>query len=312
MEFIRGLYNVRPPARRAVMTIGNFDGLHAGHRQLIAYLVARAQALAAPSLIMIFEPQPREYFQGAAAPPRLMDLAQKLRALRETGVDYVLGLRFDATLAALPAADFIETILSRVLDVRLVVIGDDFRFGAGRHGDLALLTAAGTAGGFGVEPMPTFVDGGQRVSSTRLRAALSAGDLGEVRRLLGEDYCYRGRVVRGEARGRTLGFPTANLRMPEPPPLSGVFAVTVTTADGGHHAAVANVGRRPTFGSGRPLLEAHLLDFAGDLYGQVLTVRFHRKLRDERRFASLEDLRAAIADDRAAAAAFFARHKVAS
>lgn len=312
MEFIRGLYNMPASARRSVATIGNFDGLHAGHRQLIARLTARAQALVAPSLIMVFEPQPREYFQGASAPPRLMDLGQKLRALRETGVDYVLGLRFDARLAALPAAQFIDRILCQGLNIRLMVIGDDFRFGAGRSGDFAVLTAGGARCGFAVESMPTFVDGGQRVSSTRLRAALTAGDLAAVRRLLGGDYCYRGRVVRGEARGRTLGFPTANLLMPERPPLTGVFAVTTITGDGGRHPSIANVGRRPTFGSGRTVLEVHLLDFTGDLYGQPLTVSFQAKLRDERRFASVDALRAAIADDRTAARGFFARTAAAS
>ncbi|MDA8389291.1 MAG: bifunctional riboflavin kinase/FAD synthetase [Gammaproteobacteria bacterium] len=308
MECIRGLYNVRPRHRGAVMTIGNFDGLHAGHRHLIGLIRARAQALHAPSLVMLFEPQPREFFQGAQAPARLMDLGQKLAALRQTGVDYVLALRFNEALARLSATDFIDHILTETLAVRGIVVGDDFRFGAGRAGDFALLQAAGKRQGFAVETASTFLLDGQRVSSTRLRAALAAGDLEAAKRLLGRPYAHCGRVVHGDARGRQIGFPTANLTLPEPAPLRGVFAVSVMI-DGKSHPAIANVGRRPTFGAGRTLLEAHLLDFAGNLYGRTVAVIFLKKLRDELAFASVDALVAQIHRDRDAARAFFADHK---
>lgn len=311
MECIRGLYNVRPRHRGAVMTIGNFDGLHAGHRHLIGLVRARARALAAPSLVMLFEPQPREFFQGAQAPARLMDLGQKLLALRETGVDAALALRFNAALARLAATDFIDRILVGTLGVRAIVVGEDFRFGTGRAGDFAFLQAAGRRLGFAVEAASTFLVDGERVSSTRLRAALAAGDLDAAQRLLGRPYAQCGRVVHGDARGRQIGFPTANLTLPEPALLRGVFAVSVLV-DGTAHAGIANVGRRPTFGAGRTLLEAHLLDFAGNLYGHTLTVVFLKKLRDETAFASVDALVAQIQCDRDAARAFFAQHKGAS
>lgn len=290
------------------MTIGNFDGLHAGHRHLVALVRSRASSLHAPSLVMLFEPQPREFFQGPQAPARLMTLGQKLAALRTTGIDYVLVLRFDEMLSRLPAEGFVEDILVGALAVRGIIVGDDFRFGAGRHGDFAFLQAMGQRLGFAVEAASTFLLDGSRVSSTRLRAALADGALDEARRLLGRPYAHRGRVVHGDARGRQIGFPTANLTMPEPPPLRGVFAVTVPI-DGQLRHGIANVGRRPTFGTGRTLLEVHLLDFAGDLYGRTLTVSFLKKLRDECVFASVDALIAQIRCDREAARNYFAAHE---
>ncbi len=210
------------------------------------------------------------------------------------------------------AQDFIETVLVRRLRPRALVIGDDFRFGAGRAGDFALLRAAGHRHGFSVEPTPTYCEGGVRVSSTRVRQALARGVLDEAARLLGGPYTYGGRVVHGDARGRLLGFPTANLLMPDPPPLAGVFAVTVDTGTGSAHPAIANVGRRPTVGGARVLLEAHLLDFAGDLYGQRLAVRFLTRLRGEQTFSSLQALQAQISRDRDAARAFFGEREVVS
>lgn len=312
MEFIRGLHNIRPHHRGAAVTIGNFDGFHGGHARLIAHLKTRAQVLSAPTLAVLFEPQPAEFFRADAAPTRLMRLSDKLVALQQAGVDYVLALRFDAALAQRPAADFVADILVRQLAVRALVIGDDFRFGADRSGDFALLRQLGDVYGFTVESTITFADAGVRVSSTRLRQALAAGDFATVHGLLGHPYSYRGRVVHGDARGRLLGFPTANVLLPPRPPLSGVFAVTVGGIEGGVWPAVANVGRRPTVGGDRTLLEAHLLDFAGDLYGRKLTVYFHRKIRDEQRFASLDALKAQISADRDATVLFFTEHKVAS
>ena len=305
MECIRGLYNVRPRHRGAVITIGNFDGFHQGHRQLVGLLEARAQAHDASSLVMLFEPQPQEYFARGKPRTRLMRLSAKLAALRAAGVDYAMVLRFDERLATLPAVDFIEAVLAGALGARGLVIGDDFRFGAGRAGDFAMLKAAGARHGFFVESTGTLSETGYRVSSTRLRTALARGDMREAERLIGAPYHYGGRVVVGDARGRLLGFPTANILMPDPPPVAGVFAVTVRTEEGRVYAGIANAGRRPTVGGGRILLEVHLLDFAGDLYGQRLQVGFLERLREEQRFPSLEALTAQIERDRACARTFF-------
>ncbi len=306
MECIRGLYNVRPRHRGAVITIGNFDGFHQGHRQLVRLLRARARGMGAPSLLMLFEPQPQEYFAPGAPRARLMRLSAKLRAACDAGVDLVVALRFDARLAALSAQAFIDDVVVGALGARGLVIGDDFRFGAGRAGDFAMLKDAGGRYGFFVESTATFSETGQRVSSTRLRQALARGDMREAERLIGEPYGYRGRVVAGDARGRLLGFPTANLLMPDPPPLAGVFAVTARTEEGRVYAAIANAGRRPTVGGGRVLLEVHLLEFTGDLYGRRLHVHFLERLREERKFPSLEALTAQIGQDRASAQTFFA------
>ncbi len=306
MECIRGIYNVRPRHRGAVITVGNFDGFHQGHRQLAGLLKARAQAHGAPALVMMFEPQPQEYFARGAPRARLMRLSAKLSAWRDAGIDYAMVLRFDERLARLSAPDFIEGIMVGSLAVRGLVIGDDFRFGAGRAGDFAMLKAAGDRHGFFVEATGTWTEAGQRVSSTRLRQALARGDMHEAELLIGAPYRYGGRVVAGDARGRTLGFPTANILMPDPPPVAGVFAVAVRTKDGRTHTGIANAGRRPTVGGGRVLLEVHLLDFAGDLYGQRLEVAFLERLREERRFPSLDALTAQIDRDRASARTFFA------
>ncbi len=254
---------------------------------------------------MLFEPQPREYFARGEARIRLMRLSAKLASLAEAGVDYAMVLRFDARLATLPAPDFIENILVGALGARGLIIGDDFRFGAGRAGDFAMLKAAGARHGFFVESTGTLSETGHRVSSTRLRTALARGDMREAERLIGAPYHYGGRVVVGDARGRLLGFPTANILMPDPPPVAGVFAVTVRTEEGRVYAGIANAGRRPTVGGGRILLEVHLLDFAGDLYGQRLQVGFLERLREEQRFPSLEALTAQIERDRACARTFF-------
>ncbi len=310
MECIRGLYNVHPHHRGAVATIGNFDGFHQGHRQLVGLLRARARECGAPSLLMLFEPQPQEYFARGTARPRLMRLSAKLRAFRDAGVDFVMVLRFDERLADLSAADFVETMVVGALRVRGLVIGDDFRFGAGRLGDFALLRDAGRRHGFFVESTATFTETGQRVSSTRVREALARGDMREAEQLIGEPYGLRGRVVRGDARGRLMGFPTANIAMPDPPPLTGVFAVAVRSDDGRQYRGVANAGRRPTVGGGRVLLEVHLLDFAGDLYGRRLDVRFLERLREERRFPSLAALAVQIDQDRMSAQGFFAKRGI--
>lgn len=307
MELIRGLHNLRPRHRGCVATIGNFDGVHLGHQAVLGQLAEKAGQLGLPTTVVTFEPHPQEWFFPDRAPPRLTRLREKLTALRRYSVDRVLVLRFDARLAAMEAAAFVERILVRGLGVRHLVVGDDFRFGRNRAGDFAFLRAMGARHGFDVVAMHSFRIEGERVSSTRIRQALAAGDMDTAEKLLGRPYRMCGRVAHGDRRGRGIGFPTANLHLHRrASPVLGVFAVEVFGVPGEPVPGVANVGVRPTVDGTRALLEVHLLDFAGDLYGRYVQVDFLHKLRDERRFASFEALRAQIRRDVEAARAWFA------
>jgi len=307
LQIIRGSYNLRPAHRGCVATIGNFDGVHRGHRAVLAGLARRARELGLPACVITFEPLPHEYFRPSEAPARLTRLREKLGLLRETGVDRVLLLRFDERLAAQPPQEFIGELLVGRLGVRHLVVGDDFRFGRDRAGDFALLCRAGAARGFGVESTSTYALDAARVSSTRIRSCLDAGDLPGAAELLGRPYRMEGRVMPGQQLGRQLGYRTANIALRRRrTPLSGVFAVTASGADGGPRAGMANLGTRPTVAGLRTLLEVHLFDVEIDLYGQHLCIEFLHKLRDERKFDSLDALQAAIAGDERAARAFFA------
>ncbi len=307
MELIRGLHNLRPRHRGCVATIGNFDGVHLGHQAVLGQLAEKAGQLGLPTTVVTFEPHPQEWFFPDRAPPRLTRLREKLTALRRYSVDRVLVLRFDARLAAMEAAAFVERILVRGLGVRHLVVGDDFRFGRNRAGDFAFLRAMGARHGFDVVAMHSFRIEGERVSSTRIRQALAAGDMDTAEKLLGRPYRMCGRVAHGDRRGRGIGFPTANLHLHRrASPVLGVFAVEVFGVPGEPVPGVANVGVRPTVDGTCALLEVHLLDFAGDLYGRYVQVDFLHKLRDERRFASFEALRAQIRRDVEAARAWFA------
>jgi len=293
LELIRGKHNLRPSHRGCAVTIGNFDGLHLGHRAVLERLTDKARALGAPAVVMSFEPTPREYFMGAAAPPRLARFREKFIGLDAMGVDRLFCARFDAGMAALEPEAFIREYLVDGLGTRYLVIGDDFRFGRDRAGDFALLQAAGAAHGFEVQDTPTVVLDGVRVSSTAVRAALAAGDLGLAARLLGRHYGMTGRVIEGRRLGQTLGFPTANLRPGRRVlPVTGVFAVLVLGVGERPWPAVANLGTRPTVDGTEPLLEAHLFDFSGELYGRRITVEFVARLRDEQRFEDIADLKA--------------------
>lgn len=270
------------------MTIGNFDGLHLGHRAVLVRLVARARALGVPAVVMSFEPTPREYFMGSAAPPRLSSFREKYLGLQGQAVDRLFCARFDAQMASLAPEEFIRDYLVDGLGVRYLVIGDDFRFGRNRAGDFATLRAAGEAQGFEVEETPTCILDGTRVSSTAVRAALAEGDLDLAASLLGRHYGMTGRVIEGRRLGRTLGFPTVNLRPGRRVlPLTGVFAVVVKGVGDQPWPAVASLGTRPTVDGTEPLLEAHLFDFSGDLYGRRVTVEFVARLRDELRFEDI-------------------------
>jgi len=306
MELIRGWHNLRPRHRGCVATIGNFDGVHRGHRAVLARLAQVGQELGLPATLLTFEPHPLEFLRPEAAPPRLTSLRNKLMALRDTGLARVLCLRFDRAFAALEPEEFVQRLLVERLGVRFLLVGDDFRFGRGRRGDFAMLQEAGKANGFAVEQMGTVLVDGERVSSTRVRQALLRGDLEQAERLLGRPYSICGRVIRGDRIGRTLGFPTANISLERTrPALLGIFVVQVRDGDQ-LRPGVASVGTRPSVGGTRLLLEVHLLDFHGDLYGRHLQVEFLKRLRGEEYFDSLEALTAQIARDADAARDYFA------
>lgn len=311
MRLIRGMHNLRHPSAQpleqgCVATIGNFDGVHRGHQVILGQLRERAAERRLPTVVIVFEPQPREFFQGERAPARLMRFREKLLALQDQGIDYLVCLPFNSWLRNLTAEEFVQRILVDGLHLRHLVVGDDFRFGCDRSGDFNLLASLGARLGFGVEHTQTIEVEGSRVSSTRVREALAAGDLALAERLLGRPYTMCGRVVHGQKLGRQLGVPTANLLLArQRVPLSGVFAVRVHMEGLPAWPGVANVGVRPTVNGNRTLLEVHLLDFAETLYGRWLEVEFRARLRDEIRFPSLEALKAQIAADIEAARGYF-------
>ena len=290
-----------------VLTIGNFDGVHRGHRALLAELTAKARELALPATVLTFEPHPRELFAPDQAPARLASLRDKIELLAEAGVDRVHVCRFTRKLAALTAEQFIERILVRGLSVRHLIIGDDFRFGKGRSGDFALLQRAGHEHRFVVEAMHTVDFGGVRVSSSAVRAALASGNIEQAEALLGRAFVIAGRVMDGKKLGRTIGFPTANIQVRRKRlPLSGVYAVSVSGIGPQPIPGAANIGVRPTVEAGlKPVLEVHLLDFDRDIYGLHVDVNFLHKLRDEAKFDSLDALKAQIARDVADVRAYF-------
>lgn len=291
MELVRGRHNLRPRHRGCAVTIGNFDGVHLGHQALLRQLAAQARPRHEPVCVVTFEPHPRELLDPEGAPPRLSRLRDKVAALAALEVDRLLLLRFDEQLVEQEPEAFIDDVLVGGLGARHVVVGDDFRFGRRRRGDLALLAAAGRGRGFEVEEAATHYLDGDRVSSTRVRAALAAGDLDGAARLLGGPYTLRGRVIRGDRIGRDLGYPTANIAMDgHRLATSGVFAVVACDAAGRRLPGVASLGWRPTVGGTRPLLEVHAFDFDGDLYGAHLSVALLARLRAEERFDSLDAL----------------------
>ncbi len=284
------------------LTIGNFDGVHLGHQALLARLRADARARGLPVCVLTFEPHPREYFASlgrGSAPPRISTQRDKLQALAEGGVDRVCVAHFNASLAALDADAFIEQVLVDGLRVRSLLIGDDFRFGAGRRGDFDMLRRAAGRHGFDLARMDTVVSDGERVSSSAVRVALGAGDLDRAASLLGRPYTVSGHVLHGRKLGRTLGFPTMNLAVPSgPPAVAGVFVVRVHGLGAAPVRGVASLGTRPAVErNGRLLLEVHAFDFSGDAYGRVIRVEFLRKLRDEAHYDSLEALTAQIRRD---------------
>lgn len=300
MQLIRGLHNLRPAHRDCVATIGNFDGVHRGHQAMFADLLAEGRVLGIPATVITFEPQPQEFFTPARAPARLTRLREKLQAIEASGIDRVLLLEFNRHLAAMEAEDFVRRILVGGLGVRHLYVGDDFRFGKGRAGDRDLLERIGGACGFTLDNLPTLSLNGGRISSTRIREALERGDLATAEACLGRPYRIHGRITHGDKRGRTIGFPTANVELHRKvSPLHGVFAVRLSgLAEGDGLPGVANIGTRPTVaGDRRYLLEVHLFDFQRTIYGAHVCVEFVRQLRPEQRFDSFEQLRQQIERD---------------
>lgn len=275
----------------SVVCIGAFDGLHIGHRALVGHAVARARELGVPAVALSFEPLPREFFAAAAPPPRLQLPRMKLSALSMLGVDSVGLLRFNASLASLSPEDFVQRLLAARLGAREVWVGPDFRFGRARAGNLDLLRKMGGELGFSAHTIaPVEVDGAP-VSSTRIRAALQSGDFATATRLLGKPYSIAGRVVHGKQLGRTLGYPTANLRFAnKTPALRGIYATWVHGVGALPWPSVSSFGTRPTVDGKEPLLEAHLFDFDGDLYGKLIEIEFVARLRDEEKFPDLPTL----------------------
>ncbi|MFT4765396.1 MAG: riboflavin kinase/FMN adenylyltransferase [Oleispira sp.] len=323
MRLIRGLYNIPSDFSGCVATIGNFDGVHLGHQAILQQLKKQGEEHRLPTVVMMFEPQPREFFAPDQAPARLANMSEKLQDLASFGVDYVLCLPFNQKLRSMSADQFIQTILLDGLKISHLIVGDDFRFGCDRTGDYQLLQQAG----FSVEDTKTFELEGQRVSSTRIRECLSANDLGTAGTLLGRPYRMSGRIGYGRQLGRTIGVPTANVILQRNKlPMTGVYAVKVmeiSVADCHESPAldqagrikewqgVANIGVKPTVaGTPEPSLEVHVFDFpslGGDenLYGKRLSIEFCQKIREEKKFKGLDELKAAIAQDMTVAREFF-------
>ena len=310
MDWIRGEGGLRRLAGPCAVTVGGFDGLHLGHRAIIERLQRVAEARGLPTAVVLFEPLPTEFFARADnPPPRLYRLRERARIIERLGVDCLVCLRFSQALADCPARDFVERVLVGGLRARALVVGHDFRFGKDRGGDFTTLRESGACCGFETEQVAAVEHAGARVSCTRIRNALLVGDVALANRLLGRRFGVVGRVVAGRGLGAQLGFPTANVACGRrPPPLAGVYAAAVDGDSGETFDAVVNAGFRPTVEGTRRAawrLEAHLLDFAGDLYGRRVTVRPLCKLRDEKKFASLAELRVNVALDVATARRWF-------
>lgn len=298
MTFVRSLRSLRAEAGGSVVSIGSFDGVHLGHQSILRTVVERASALDLTSVAMTFEPQPREFFAEERAPARLMRLREKIEALADVGVDRVVCLHFNRELRSLTAAEFIVQVLVDGLQVKHLIVGDDFRFGCDRSGDLSMLREFGNRYDFSVRDTQTLETRGRRISSTLVRETIELGDFPQVAQLLGRPFAIKGRVVHGQHLGRELGFPTANVHLHRyRAPLTGVFAVRVKVADQVYYGA-ANVGVRPTIGdSVKPILEVHLLNFRGQLYGHFISVEFLHKIRDEQKFDGLDALVKGIESD---------------
>ena len=309
MDFIRGFHNLKPKHQGCVATLGNLDGLHLGHQALLAQLKTKAHELQLPSTVITFEPLPREYFahlKNEPMPSRLTRLRDKVTLLEDNGVDRLLCLHFNRTLRSFAADIFVRRVLVEGLQVRYLVIGDDFRFGCDRKGDFALLKSMGQQYGFEVVHLPTLQHRDERVSSSRIRDLLSMNEIDHANELLGREYSISGRIIRGNQLGRQLGVPTANINIGHYTlPLAGVYAVEVDGL-GKRRQGVANMGTRPTVsGDKKPVLEVNIFDFDDDIYDQTIKIIFRKNIRREQKFESLDILREQIKNDVISAKQFF-------
>lgn len=301
VELIRGLHNIRDKHRGCVLTIGKFDGVHLGHQAVLSQVVEKARELGLPSMVMVFEPQPEELFTPELAPARLSLLRDKYTQLKALGVDRLLCVKFDQRFAAFSAADFVEGLLVEKLGVKFLVVGDDFRFGKGRVGDFTTLVEKGEKCQFDVVSTQSFRLENCRISSTAVRDALSDNDFVLAEQMLGRPFTIAGKVLHGDKRGRTIGFPTANVLLKRcKAPVNGVFAVKAMVANK-CYLGVANIGHRPTVNGQRSQLEVHMFDFSGDIYGQFISVALVSKIRQEMKFDSFELLHQQIQKDALAA-----------
>lgn len=297
MQLIRGIHNIQPEHNGCVLTIGNFDGVHLGHKEVIKALIKQAKELNCKAAVMVFEPQPRELFSPDTAPARLCRLRDKYTLLASLGVERLICVNFNHKFATQSAESFIEDLLVKKLGIKSLIVGDDFRFGKNRKGNYSMLLEAGKSSGFNVSDTASYKILDQRISSTEIRQALEQDDLEQVEIMLGRPYSIRGRVFHGDKRGRQLGFPTANVKLKRRvSPVNGVYAVKVETNEG-LCFGVANIGSRPTVSGIRQQLEVHIFDFDSDLYGQIIEVILLKKLRNEMKFDSLSALTEQIACD---------------
>jgi len=309
MELIRSLHNLREHHRKCVATIGNFDGLHLGHQAIISQLKEIANKHNLPTVIIIFEPQPQEYFSPEHAPARLTRLREKVEELSRLGIDRLVCLKFNEDLANLSAREFVELLLVEGLDIRHLVVGDDFRFGKNRQGDYASLEKMADEFGYELEHTNTCLYEGERISSTRIRQALANDDLELASQLLGRGYAISGRVVHGDKRGRQLGFPTANMELHRlHSPVEGVYVTCVHGIDDKAHPAVTSIGTRPMFDGEGMRLETHILDFDETIYAKHIRVEFLQKLRPEKNYSDIDALKKAIESDIENARQYFAEN----
>jgi riboflavin kinase/FMN adenylyltransferase len=309
MELIRSLHNLREHHRKCVATIGNFDGLHLGHQAIISQLKDIANTYDLPTVVIIFEPQPQEYFSPENAPTRLTRLREKVEELSRLGVDRLVVLRFDEELANLSAREFVELLLIEGLDIRHLVVGDDFRFGKDRQGDYATLEMMANEFGYKLDHTDTCSFEGERISSTRIRQTLANDNLQLASQLLGRGYAISGRVVHGDKRGRELGFATANMELHRlHSPVTGVYVTRVHGLDDKSYPAVTSIGTRPMFDGEGMRLETHILDFDEILYAKHIRVEFLQKLRPESKYSDIDALIKAIESDIENARQYFAEN----
>jgi riboflavin kinase / FMN adenylyltransferase len=306
IHLLRGLHNVTAVHKGCVATIGNFDGLHQGHQAVIQVLGKEAKRLHLPSCVILFEPHPQEFFCGVKAPARLMRLREKVKIFQNLAVDRIICLRFDKHLAQMKAGTFVKKILVDRLGIRLLIVGDDFRFGKDRQGNFVYLKKLAKRYHFTVIALPSLLFDGKRIGSSRVRTAVKEGNFALASYLLTRPFILSGRVMHGDQRGHLLGFPTANIALHRlVSPVSGVFIVQVHGLGAKPLPAVANCGRRPTVGGVKNILEIHILNFDETIYGHCLQVEFLKKIRDEKKFASLAELRKQISVDVMTAKKYF-------